>query len=182
MVIFAVALSGCATAVGQGDTALHAGRPVEAARYFEEALAAEPDRLDARIGLGIAHFRMGAWSAARASLEDALATAPRRAETRLYLGLVHLMEGDVAAGRAQLTALRGLPIHFRIAAQLDRVLPLLIAGLDPTLRDVVVAQLDDAYEWMTELERARTSRGPFTGDHSYPPALYRPYWGAPPSP
>lgn len=173
--IVAVALSGCATAVGQGDTALHGGRPAEAARYFEEALAAEPDRLDARTGLGIARFRLGAWSAARAALQDVLATAPRRADARLYLGLVHLMEADVAAGRAQLTALRGLPIHFRIAAQLDRVLPLLVAGLDPTLRDVVVAQLDDTYEWMTEVERARASRAAFEPtwiwDHTYPPAL-----------
>jgi Flp pilus assembly protein TadD len=158
--IVAVALGGCTTAVGQGDTALHAGRPADAARHFGEALAAEPERLDALMGLGIARFRLGAWGSARAALEDVLAKAPRRAEARLYLGLIHLMEGDVAAGREQLTALRGLPIHRRIAAQLDRVLPLLVAGLDPTVRDLVVAQLDDAYEWATEVERARASRAP----------------------
>jgi hypothetical protein len=115
VVILAVALGGCAAAVGQGDTALHAGRPAEA-------------------------------------------------------------------------ALHGLPIHPRIAVQLDRVLPLLVAGLDPTIRDLVAAQLDDAYEWATEVERARAARAPLEPtwtiywDHAYPSMFYWPSWGGQPSP
>lgn len=177
-----IALTGCATAFGRGEAALHSGRPDEAARYFGEAVAADPGRVDARVGLGIARFRTRAWDAAIASLDNVVAEAPRRSDARLYLGLARLMHGDVAAAREQLIALRGLPIHPRIAAQLDRVLPLLAAGLDPTVRDLVAADLDDAYEWATEVERARrTARAPFEPtwtmiwDHSYPSALYGPY-------
>jgi hypothetical protein len=133
---------------------------------------------------------MGAWGAAIATLEDVVAEAPRRADARLYLGLARLMHGDVAAARAELVALRGLPIHARIAAHLDRVLPLLVPGMDATVRDLVAAELDDAYEWATEVDRARRSARAAFGpawtlywDHSYPSALYGPYRGAlPPAP
>ena len=186
--MMALGLAGCATAFGRGEAALHAGRPDEAARYFGEALAADPGRLDARVGLGIARARTRAWDAAIAALDDVVAEAPRRADARLYLGLARLMRGDVAAAREQLVALRDLPIHARIAAQLDRVLPLLVPGLEPTVRNLVAAGLDDAYEWTTEVDRARrTARAPLEPgwtifwDHSYPSALYGPYRGALPS-
>jgi tetratricopeptide (TPR) repeat protein len=188
LAMMALALTGCATAFGRGEAALHAGRPDEAARYFGEALAADPGRLDARVGLGIARFRTRAWDAAIAALDDVVAEAPRRADARLYLGLARLMHGDVAAAREQLVALRGLPIHARIAAQLDRMLPLLVPGLDATVRDLVAADLDDAYQWATELDRARrTARAPLEPawtifwDHSYPSTLYGPYRGVLPS-
>src|SRR5687767_12385993 len=161
LALMALALTGCATAFGRGQAALHEGRPDDAARYFGEALAADPGRLDARVGLGIASFRLRAWSAAVAALDDVVAEQPRRADARLYLGLARLMHGKVDEAREELVALRGLPIHPRIAAQLDRVLPLLVAGLDPTVRDLVAADLDDAYEWATEVETARrTPRAP----------------------
>lgn len=188
LALMALALTGCATAFARGEAALHAGRPDEAARYFGDALAADPRRLDARIGLGIARFRMRAWGVAIAVLDDVVAEQPRRADARLYLGLAHLMHGDVAEAREELVALRGLPIHGRIAAQLDRALPLLVSGLDPTVRDLVAAGLDDAYEWATEVDTARrTARAPLEPtwtilwDHSHPSALYGPYRGRLPS-
>jgi hypothetical protein len=96
--------------------------------------------------------------------------------------------GDVAEAREELAALRGLPIHARIAAHLDRVLPLLVSGLDPTVRDLVAAELDDAYEWAAEVDMARrTARAPLEPmwtilwDHSHLSALYGPYRGVFPS-
>lgn len=183
LVVMALALTGCATAVGRGEAALHAGRPDEAARHFADALASDPGRLEARVGLGIARVRLREWDAAIAALEAVVAEAPDRADARLYLGLARLMHDDLAAARAQLVALRALPIHPRIAAQLDRVLPLLVAGLDPTVRDLVAAELDDAYEWAAEVDRARRmARVPVEPAwapywDSYPSAIYAPYRG-----
>ena len=95
LVLLGLALGGCATAYGRGDSALRAGRPEEALRHLEEAHAAA----------------------------------------------------------------RG--IHPRIAAQLDRVLAVLGPGLDVRVRDLIAADLDDAYEWTREVEAARrTARAP----------------------
>jgi hypothetical protein len=85
--------------------------------------------------------------------------------------------------REQLLALRELPIHPRIAGHIDRVLPLLVPGLDPALRDLVVADLDDAYEWATDVVRARRMARPPVEPpwllwDSYPAAVYAPYRGA----
>jgi len=188
LLVASVTLTACATAVSRGDAALHAGHPAEAARHFGEALAADPARVDARVGLGIARFRLGDWTAAVGALDDVAAAQPRRADAHLYLALARLMLGDVPAARAHLVSLRALPLHPRIAAQIDRVLPVLVPGVDRTVRDLVAAGLDDAYQWATDVAEARRqARGllepswTISWGHSYPPALYGPYRGALPS-
>ena len=52
-------LAGCATAYRQGQSELRGGRPAEARRHFEEALAIRPDRLDALAGLAVAEYELG---------------------------------------------------------------------------------------------------------------------------
>jgi tetratricopeptide (TPR) repeat protein len=159
--LLALALGGCATAYGRGEAALRAGRPDEALRYLEDAYAAAPERLEVRLALGLARFRTRAWDAAVEVLAPVVAEAPGRADARLFLGLAQLMRGDVAAARAELAAVRARDVHPRLAAQLDRVLPLLAPDLDARVRDLIVADLDDAYEWTREVERARrTARAP----------------------
>jgi Flp pilus assembly protein TadD len=185
----AVLLAGCATAVGRGETALHAGRPEEAARQFALALAADPARVDAQLGLGIARFRLGAWDGAVTVLQAVVEAAPRSPEAHLYLGLAQLMRGDVAAARTELGALRQLPLHPRIAAQLDRVLPLLDGDLALPVRELVAAGLDDAYEWAIEVDAARRlARAPLEPawrtywNLTDPATLHGPYGGVPSRP
>ncbi len=88
------------------------------------------------------------------------------------------MRGDVVAARTELEAVRARGLHPRIAAQLDRVLAILGPGLDDRVRDLIAADLDDAYEWTREVEAARRSpRAPleptwsFVWDHG-PGGLY----------
>jgi hypothetical protein len=161
VLLLALALGGCVTAYGRGETALRAGRPEDAVPYLEEAYASAPDRLDVRLALGIARYRTRAWDDAVSVLGSVVTDAPDRADARLYLGLAHLMRGDVAAARVQLEAVREAGLHPRIAAQLDRALPFLGPDLDARVRDLIAADLDDTYEWTREVEAARqTARAP----------------------
>ena len=75
----AFAISGCATTVGRGQTALRDGRYAEAASNFEKALKEHPERLDALVGLGIARYAQGSYDEAVALLGRALGQDPRRA-------------------------------------------------------------------------------------------------------
>jgi tetratricopeptide (TPR) repeat protein len=157
-----LALGGCATAYGRGEAALRAGRPADAVSHLEEARRQAPERLEVRLALGVAWYRTRAWAAAVDLLDRVVAEAPRRADARLFLGLAHLMQGDVTEARVDLEAVRALDVHPRIAAQLDRVVPFLGAGLDDRVRDLIAADLDDAYEWTHEVAAARrTARATF---------------------
>jgi hypothetical protein len=153
--MFVVALGGCATAYTRGEAALRAGHPEEALPLLEQACAETPAHLDARIALGIARYRTRGWNAATDILAAVVAEMPRSADARLFLALAQLMSGDVIAARADLEALRELHVHPRVDAQITRVLPLLRAPLDDAVRDVIAGDLDDAYEWMREVEAAR---------------------------
>jgi tetratricopeptide (TPR) repeat protein len=154
-------LTGCVTAYGRGEAALRAGRPADALVDLEKAWTETPERIDVRIALAIARYRTGAWNAAADILAGVVAEAPRRADARLFLGLAHLMGGDVDAARADLETVRSFDLHPRVASQLDRMLPFLRADLDDRVRNLVAADLDDAYEWLREVEAAhRTARAP----------------------
>ena len=120
-----VTLAGCATGDLRLAKALDAGRWDEAAAVYETQLAANPDRLDARVGLGIVRYKLGSWGETVTTLEPAVARAPNLADARLYLGLAWLQEGDVGRADEQLTAYRGLVRDARVAAQTDQALQLL---------------------------------------------------------
>jgi len=70
---------GCASAVTEGQLALRQGRYVEAERFFNEALAKDPGRTDALVGLGIAQYKAGQVDQAIESLEKAVPIRPLRA-------------------------------------------------------------------------------------------------------
>lgn len=155
--VLILVLAGCAT--GQttaGAAALRQGRPAEAAEHFKEALADDPARLDAKIGLGISSYRLGAYDEAIVALGDAATQAPGQPAARLYLALSHLQKREDAATQEQLTALRALPLEPRLAAQVDQTLTLLRAGdvTDP-VRTYIAASLDYGFEWAHELAETR---------------------------
>jgi hypothetical protein len=146
--------------------------------HLEQAYAAAPERVDVRLALGVARYRTRAWDAAIDMLSSVVTDAPDRVDARLFRGLASLMRNDISTARADLAAVRAQDVHPRIAAQLDRVLPFLAAGLDDRVRDLIAADLDDAYEWTREVESARrTARAPlaptwsFVWDHG-PDGLY----------
>ncbi len=156
LLALAVLLAGCATPYVQGRAALAQGQYEEAARRFREALAGEPARADALTGLGVALYKQGALDAAVDALRRAVAAAPQSCEARLYLGLGHLRRADDRLAETELTLLRGLKLHERIAAQLDRALPVLrLEGLAQEVRDFVAASLEDEVEWEREVRQAR---------------------------
>jgi len=152
-----VLAAGCATTpTAQGNTALREGRPAEAAEKFSEALASEPERLDARIGLGISQFRLGAYDDAIRTLTEAVDRSPSHAGARLFLALAHLRKRDDAKAQEQLAALRALPLEPRFLALVEQTQTLLRAGpASDATRTYVVASLDYASTWSRELAETR---------------------------
>jgi thioredoxin-like negative regulator of GroEL len=66
-----VVAAGCAGACLNGRSALGQGRSVEAAERFEQALAREPENLDAVVGLGLARSRLDTFDEAAELLDRA---------------------------------------------------------------------------------------------------------------
>ena len=79
-----VTLAGCATPYSQGLVAARQGRYVDASVLYEEALARDPDRLDAIVQLGIVRYKLGALDGAIELLERARPRAPAEPTVRLY--------------------------------------------------------------------------------------------------
>jgi tetratricopeptide (TPR) repeat protein len=152
-----VALAGCATTqTAAGSSALREGRPAEAAEHFKEALADDPQRVDARIGLGISSYRLAAYDNAIATLSEAAKQAPGEPAAHLYLALSHLRKRDDAKAIEELTTLRALPLEPRLAAQVDQTLALLRAGgITDAIRTYIAASLDYAFDWTREIAETR---------------------------
>src|SRR2546428_8885916 len=74
----ALAISGCATTVGLGQTALRDGRYAEAASNFGTALKDHPERTDALVGLGIARYGQTAYDEAVADVSLSVRRGPER--------------------------------------------------------------------------------------------------------
>jgi tetratricopeptide (TPR) repeat protein len=161
----ALLLAGCTTASMQGQASLRAGRPAEAHRHFQDALARRPDDLDALAGLAVAEYKLGAFAKAIPLFERIVTRRPGSAQARLYLGLAHLGAADIERAVARLTEARGLGLPARTVAEIDRALPLLTPGIPDALRAFVGASLEGDLEWAAELHDARTARRAWLEPH-----------------
>jgi tetratricopeptide (TPR) repeat protein len=176
LVLVLVLAGGCATTpTAAGRAALREGRPAEAVEQFEKALAENPGRLEALVGLGISRYRLGAYDEAIAALTEALTRAPDNAAARLYLALSHLRKREDAKAQEHLKALRALPLEPRFIAQIDETLNLVRAGpvTDP-MRTYIVASLDYASDWSRELAETRQAlrNAQLTWDPFWPRPTY----------
>lgn len=87
---------------------LHLGRPAEAVRALERALALDPTDAEAALQLGAARYHLGDREGARAALERVGAPGRERAEWWLYRGLLALDAGESASALGALERARGL--------------------------------------------------------------------------
>jgi len=149
--------AGCATTpTALGGLALREGRPMDAIAEFEKALAEDPARVDARIGLGIAKFRLGLYDDAVTALTDAVGRDPKQPAARLYLALAYILKHEDVKVEEQLTALHGLPIEPRLSALVEQSIVLLRAApLSDQGRTFVIASLDYGAEWSRDLAETR---------------------------
>jgi tetratricopeptide (TPR) repeat protein len=149
-------LGGCSTAYVQGASAYRQGRYDEAADQFAAALAEDPDRVDALVGLGLSRYRQGAWDEAIEALGRVAAREPGYAIARLYLALAYLQRGDAARAEEHLLAYRELRPDPRMTALVNRALRLLRSGpLTDEQRGFVAASLETAAAWQREVYEAR---------------------------
>jgi tetratricopeptide (TPR) repeat protein len=148
--------AGCASAVVQGQMALRQGRYVEAEGYFNEALAKDPGRTDALVGLGISQYKQGQIEEAIESLEKAVPIRPNEPSVRLYLALAYLKKGNTDQAEQQLTALRSLRIDSRVGDQVQQALDLIKQGpLSDSVRSFLVGSLETQAELSREAQDAR---------------------------
>ena len=154
----AFAMSGCATTVGLGQSQLHEGRYIEAARSFERALKEHPEQPDALVGLGIVRYAQGSHDEAVALFSRALDQDPRRADAQLYLGLSCLEQGNDGCAAEHLRAFRGLTRNARVTRQVDEALQLMRSEhpLSSRSRRFVATSLEFAVKSEQELRDARS--------------------------
>ncbi len=172
--------AGCATPYGEGQAALHQGRFAEAEGHFSQALAADPGRTDALVGLGIAQYKQGEIDQASDTLQKALQVRPNEPSVRLYLGLAYLQNRDPLQAEQQLSALRSLDIDPRVAQQIDRAIEVIRQGpLSDPVRNFLAGSLEteaqlsrDAQEARLQAQRAQSYYFPY-----YPYGY--PYFAAP---
>ena len=179
--------AGCVTPYREGQSALQKGRYVEAEGYFNQALAADPGRTDALVGLGIAQYKQGEIDQASDTLQKAVLIRPNEPSVRLYLGLAYLRSQETAKAEQQLTALRSLNIDPRVAQQIDRALEVIRQGpLSDPVRDFLVGSLEtqaqlsrDAQDALLQAQRAQLYYFPYY-PYAYP--YFSPYFAAPYAP
>jgi tetratricopeptide (TPR) repeat protein len=172
--------AGCVTPYGEGQSALHEGRFAEAEGYFSEALAADPGRTDALVGLGIAQYKQGEIDQASDTLRKALQVRPNEPSVRLYLGLAYLQNRDSLQAEQQLSALRSLEIDPRVAQQIDRALDVIRQGpLSDPVRAFLVGSLETQAQLSRDAQEARLQAQRAQAYYfSYYPYGY-PYFAAP---
>ncbi len=84
-----------------GNLYFDAERFPDAARWYEQALAAEPGNVDASTDLGIAYYYMNQADRALAQFERSLAIDARHTKTLLNVGIVRAFGKQDLAGAAQ---------------------------------------------------------------------------------
>ena len=84
------------------STLTDAGRPAEAVRQCEEALALRPDMAETHNCLGHARQALGEIAAAEQCYRRAIELKPDLAGAKVNLGILRLVQGDYAAGFALL--------------------------------------------------------------------------------
>jgi tetratricopeptide (TPR) repeat protein len=156
VVLAVLVLGGCASTQRRGEQALYAGQYNDAIHLFQAVLAEEPERLEARLGLGIALYKAGALPDAAVTLDEVLARAPAEGAALLYRGLVALQQGEDAAAEERLTRFREVAGIARFAAQLDRALRVLRGGeVSAAMREFIATSLEDAVRSAREVQEAR---------------------------
>jgi tetratricopeptide (TPR) repeat protein len=157
LVLLCLGLTACATAQRRGEQALYAGQYNEAIQIFQATLAEHPDRLDARLGLGIALYKAGALPDAALTLDEVLARAPGEGTALLYRGLIAIQQREDTAAAGFLARFADVARMPRFQAQLERALRVL-RGPEPLsadMREFIVASLEDAVRSAHEVEQAR---------------------------
>jgi len=157
LVLCCVLLAGCATTQRRGERALYEGQYNEAIQLFQATLAEHPDRLDARLGLGIALYKAGALPDAAVTLDEVLARAPAQGAALLYRGLIAIQQRDDATAIDRLTRFSEVARIPRFDAQLALAVRILREQepLSPDTRQFVVTSLEDAVRSAREVEQAR---------------------------
>jgi tetratricopeptide (TPR) repeat protein len=181
-------LAGCVTPYGQGLVAARQGRYAEASVRYEEALARNPDRLDAIVQLGIVRYKLGALDGAIELLERARTRAPAEPSVRLFLALAYLRKNELPAADEQLTTFVGLEPDRRVAAQAERTIAMIRSGpLSEETRAFAASSLENAAELAAEVDAWRTLESerwsfwgpyPYPYPYAYPPGPYPGCWGA----
>jgi tetratricopeptide (TPR) repeat protein len=171
-------ISGCATTVGLGQTALRDGRYAEAAGNFETALNEHPERTDALVGLGIARYGQKVYDEAVAHLSQAVSRDPKRADAQLYLGLSYLERDDEGSAAEHLRAFRDLTHSAGVIRQVDNALQLMHTEhpLSPQSRRFVATSLESAMKAEQELQDARWSYAPWAPYGGYDPFVWGWRW------
>ena len=156
VVLSCVLLASCATTQRRGERALYEGQYNEAIHLFQATLAEHPDRLDARLGLGIALFKVGAVPDAALTLDDVLARAPMEGPALLYRGLVAIQQRDDATAIERLTRFSEVAHIPRFDAQLALAVRILRGNeaLSTDTRQFMVTSLEDAVRSAREVEQA----------------------------
>ena len=155
-VLLCLSLAGCVTAQRRGEQALYAGQYDDAIQIFQAALAEHPDRLDARLGLGIALYKAGALPDAALTLDEVLSRAPTEGAALLYRGLIAIQQRQDEAAAGFLARFGDAARIPRFQAQLERALRVL-RGPDPLsaeMREFMATSLEDAVRSAREVEQA----------------------------
>ena len=157
VLLVCAALAGCATAQRRGEHALYEGQYDEAIHLFQATLAEHPDRLDARLGLGIALYKAGALPDAAVTLDEVLARTPAEGPALLYRGLIAIQQREDKAATDYLTRFRDVARIPRFDVQLAQALRIL-GGAEPVsapTREFMATSLEDAVRSAREVEQAR---------------------------
>ena len=157
LLLLCVVLAGCATAERRGEQALYQGQYDEAIHLFQAALAEHPDRLDTRLGLGIALYKAGALPDAALTLDEVLARAPAEGAALLYRGLIAIQQREDTAAAGYLTRFRDVARIPRFDMQLAQALRILGSAepISAPMREFVATSLEDAVRSAREVEQAR---------------------------